>query len=98
LVATAQAEADAIAEATRTEAEKAAAELTRNKQQQAAQLEEERTTALAELADQKAALEAQIATLRQLQTDHRTQLRDHLREQLSLLDAAVPELPTAFAG
>jgi len=53
---------------------------------------------LAELADQKAALEAQIATLRQLQTDHRTQLRDHLREQLSLLDAAVPELPTAFAG
>jgi hypothetical protein len=49
--------------------------------------------ALAELADEKAGLEAQIAALRQLQDEHRTQMRQHLSEQLSLLDAALPEAP-----
>ena len=98
LVTTARESADAIGEASRTEAQEAAAELARTKEQQTAQLEQERTTALSGLADEKAALEAQIATLRQIQSDHRSQLRDHLNEQLSLLAAAVPELPAAVAG
>jgi hypothetical protein len=51
--------------------------------------------ALAELADEKAGLETQIAALRQLQDDHRTQMRQHLSEQLSLLDTALPEGPVA---
>lgn len=98
LVSTAQAEADAILEASRTEANQAAAELARTKVEQTAELDLERVMTLSGLADEKAALEAQIATLRQLQSDHRTQLHDHLTEQLSLLEAAVPDLPTAVAG
>lgn len=49
------------------------------------------------LAADKAALEAQIATLRKLQSRHSSQMRDLLNHQLSLLEA-VPEQPTAVAG
>ena len=48
------------------------------------------------LAADKAALEAQIATLQKLQSRHSSQMRDLLAHQLSLLEA-VPE-PTAIAG
>jgi cell division septum initiation protein DivIVA len=48
------------------------------------------------LATDKAALEAQIATLQKLQSRHSTQMRDLLTHQLSLLEA-VPE-QTAVAG
>jgi F0F1-type ATP synthase membrane subunit b/b' len=51
-----------------------------------------------ELADERAALEAQIAALHQLQADHRTQMRRHLTEQLSLLDAVMPEARAAVTG
>jgi cell division septum initiation protein DivIVA len=96
LVTTARARADALGEASRTEAQEVAAELARNKQEQTAELERERAGAMAGLADEKAALEAQIATLRQLQRDHHSQMRQHLTEQLSVLDATVPETPAAF--
>ena len=52
----------------------------------------------AELAEQLAALEAQIVTLRNLECNHRSQMRDHLTHQLALLEGDVPELPTAVAG
>jgi vacuolar-type H+-ATPase subunit H len=97
LVTTAQAKADEILEASRTEAKQVAAELTRNKEEQTAALDHERTTALAGLAEEKAALEAHIATLGQLQSDHRSQLRQHFTEQLSLLDATAPETPVVVA-
>jgi len=98
LVATAQAEADTILEASRTEADRVAAELVRHKKEQAAELDRERVTTLTGLADEKAALEASIARLRQVQSDHRSQMRQHLTEQLSLLDATLPEPTTAVAG
>jgi len=49
----------------------------------------------ARLADQKAELESQIATLRTQQYDHRSTMRRHLKEQLELLDR---EAPVADAG
>jgi len=52
----------------------------------------------ADLAEEKAALEAQIATLLQMQSDHRSRLRQYLTEQLSLLDTKVPEPPAVVAG
>jgi cell division septum initiation protein DivIVA len=60
-------------------------------------LERERTAALAGLADERAALEAQIASLRQLQTNHRSQMQQHLTKQLSLLDAVMPEPPASVS-
>jgi cell division septum initiation protein DivIVA len=98
LVTVAQARADAILEASRNEADQVAAELARTKEEQAAELDRERATALAGLSDEKAALEAQIATLRQVESDHRSQMRHHITEQLSALDATLPEQPAVFAG
>lgn len=95
LVTAARGEADAVLEASRSEARRVEAELVRNKEQQTADLERERATALTGLADEKAALEQRIAALRQMQTDHRRQLRDHLEEQLSRLDAVAPQPPGA---
>ena len=51
-----------------------------------------------ELAEQRTGLEAQLAALRQQQDDHRTQMRRHLAEQLSLLDRVMPEPPAAITG
>jgi cell division septum initiation protein DivIVA len=98
LVTVAQARADAILEASRHEADQVAAELARTKEEQAAELDRERATALAGFSDVKAALEAQIATLRQMESDHRSQMRHHLTEQLSLLDATQLEPPAVLAG
>jgi len=98
LVTLAQARADVIGETSRNEADRVAAELARAKDEQAAALDCERATALAGLADEKAALEAQIATLRQMEIDHRGQMRHHLTEQLSLLDTNLPEPPAVVAG
>jgi hypothetical protein len=91
LKTTAQAEADAILEASRAEAYRSEAELSRSRREQVAELDRERATALAGLAEEKARLEAQIAALRQVHSDHRTTLRRHLTEQLALLDAAFPD-------
>jgi vacuolar-type H+-ATPase subunit H len=87
LVTGAQARADAILEASRNEARQVAAELAR-----------ERGTALAELRDEKSALEAQNAKLRQVASDHRTLMRHHLTEQLSMLDATLPDPPAVSPG
>jgi len=96
LVTSAEAKADAILEVSRNQADQAAADLARAKEEQAAELDRERDTTLAELSDEKTALEAQIATLRQMEGHHRSQLRHHLTEQLSLLDAPRPEPPAVF--
>jgi cell division septum initiation protein DivIVA len=93
VVSSARAEADAILAASRTGADRIATEIARTRDEQTAELARERARALAGLVEEKTALEEQIARLRQLQSDHRRQLRDHLSEQLSLLDAAVPEPP-----
>jgi cell division septum initiation protein DivIVA len=98
LVSAARAEADAIAAASRTEAQQTAAELARAKEQQTADLSRERATALAGLAAEKASLEEQITTLRRLQSDHREEMRDHLKKQLSLLDATTPVRPSDVLG
>jgi cell division septum initiation protein DivIVA len=98
LVATARAEADVVLETSREESRQAAAALARTKADQIAELDRERDTALTGISAEKVALEAQVATLRQLQSDHRSLMRQHLTEQLSLLDAAVPEPPAAVAG
>jgi cell division septum initiation protein DivIVA len=95
LVSTAQADADAILETSRNEAHRIAAELSRIRHEQTADLDRERATALAGLAQERAAIERQIADLRHMQSDHRNELRRHLTAQLALLDATVPEPPTA---
>lgn len=95
LVTTAQAEADAVLGASRNEAHQIAAELSRIRHEQTAELDRERAVALAGLAQERAAIERQIAHLRQLQSDHRNELRRHLTAQLALLDATMPEPPTA---
>lgn len=82
LVSAAQAKADAILAASRKEAE-----------EQSAALDRERVTALAQLSEEKAALEAQVAALRELDKRHRDQMRQLLTEQLSVLDADLPEAP-----
>lgn len=91
LVSAAQAKADAILEASRNEADRVAAELASRETEQAATLDRERVTALAALSDEKANLETQIATLREMDRRHRSQMRHLLTEQLSVLDATLSE-------
>lgn len=93
LVSAAQARADAILEASRNEANQVAAERARTKKEQAAALDRERATALAQLADEKASLEAQIVRLREMGCQHRRQMQQLLTDQLSMLDAPLPEPP-----
>jgi cell division septum initiation protein DivIVA len=95
LVTTAQAKADAVLEASRNQAHQIAAELSRTRHEQTAELDRERATALTGLAQERAAIEHQITHLRQMQSDHRNELRRHLTTQLALLDATTPEPPTA---
>ncbi len=97
VVTTAQARADAIVEASRDEADQVAAELARSKEEQAAELNRERVTAMTALSEEKAAIEAQIAMLHQMESDHRSQMRHHFTEQLALLDAPLPEPPAPVA-
>ena len=54
----------------------------------------ERALVLDRLAEEKAELEAQIATLRETEAEQRRQMRSHLTEQLALLDATTVEQPT----
>jgi cell division septum initiation protein DivIVA len=98
LVSTARAKAEEILEASRREARHVDDELARRKDEQAAELDRERATALAGLAEEKAALEARISDLQQLQDDYSDRMRHQLNEQLSLLDAAVPEPPASSDG
>ena len=97
VVTTAQATADSIVAASRDEADQVAAELARSKEEQAAELNRERVTAMTALTEEKAAVEAQIAMLRQMESDHFSQMRHHLTEQLSLLDATLPDPPAPDA-
>jgi len=54
----------------------------------------ENARVLGRLADEKAELEAQIATLREMESEQRRQMRSHLNEHLELLDATTLESPT----
>lgn len=89
LVSAAQARAHEINASSRDEADRVAAELARSRAEQVADLDRARDSALTGLAEERAALEAQVDTLRQMERDHRSQLRLHLTEQLSMLDATV---------
>ncbi len=80
LVADAKAEADLLVTTAQATADQIG-EASRN----------EAETVAAELADTKAALEAQIAALRQQEIDQRSEMRRLLIEQLSLLDASSEE-------
>lgn len=94
LVTTAQAKADAILQASRNEAQQVEAELSRVRAEQTAELDRERAMALAGLAEERSAYEAKIATLRQMHSDYRSDMRGHLTQQLELLDSTMLEPPT----
>lgn len=85
--------ADQLVADARTEAETMAAELSRTAAEQRADLDRERTTAMARLADEKADIEAKIAVLREMEADQRAQMRRLLTEQLALLDATRSDSP-----
>lgn len=85
LVADAEKEAESLLAAAQAEAEEIA-EAGRN----------ESARVLGRLADEKAELEAHIATLHQMEAEQRHQMRSHLTEHLALLDAATFEPPTDF--
>lgn len=98
LLSTARSEADELLSTARAEAERLSYELDRRKEQQTAELEQHRVRTMAEVADRKAGLEAQIAQLRQLESDHREHLRRHLSEQLAQLDRDTPPSLRAVAA
>lgn len=93
LVNEARANADQTAQASRDEADRAAAELDRARSEQAAELDRERTSVLSGLTDEKAALEAEIASLRQKESEQRNQMRRLLSEQLASIDKMDVEPP-----
>jgi cell division septum initiation protein DivIVA len=94
----ARAEAERLAAAGRVEAEREAVEHARRREQQAAELEQHRTTVLTDLERKKAALEAQVETLRQFEHDHRDHLRRHFSDQLAQLEDARPGVLRAVSG
>ena len=98
LVADAQAEADALRAASREDADRAAGELSRLRDEQTADLDRERTAALSGLAEQKATLEAQVEALREQENDYRSQLRRQLTEHLALLGDAGTGTPASVAS
>jgi cell division septum initiation protein DivIVA len=91
LISDAETEAEAIVATSRNDAARAEAELVRTREEQTAELERERSTALAGLAEEKAALEEQIAQLRRTESDYRDRMRHQLNEQLSLLETSQSE-------
>lgn len=97
MVSAARAEADAILEKSRAEARQLATDLTRSREQHAAELERERLSTLGELSDTKADLEAQVVALRTTESAHRQRLRLLLTEQLAGLDTALPAPPAQSA-
>ena len=97
LVSAARDRAEALSEAGRHEADQLAAELARAREEQATELDRARATALAGLGEEQAHLEARIATLRDTENHYRSELRDHLTRQLSLLDATRPDPPASVA-
>ena len=98
LVATAQTSAEALADASRDESERVSAELARTREEQVAELERERAEALDGLAEEKVALEAQIASLRAAESDQRHLMRQHLTQHLSMLEASESEPQDVVAG
>jgi len=83
LVADAEEEAESVLATARAAADEIA-EASRN----------ESARVLGRLVDEKAELEAHIATLHQMEAEQRSQMRSHLTEHLALLDATMFEPPT----
>jgi chaperonin cofactor prefoldin len=70
-----------------------AEELSRTRAEQLAEIERERESVLGRLEDEKASLEARIATLSEMEAEQRDRLRGLLTEQLAQLDAERPVAP-----
>lgn len=100
LVAAAKAEAAERLDAITAEVEQVASDLARRTNEQNAELERERTTAMNQLADEKSVLQREIDALHQQETESRTRLRDYLNGQLALLgdDAEHDDAPIAVAS
>lgn len=86
LVDNAHAEAEHLLATSRAETQRVSRGLADQQAEQAAELDHQRTTAMGEIADRRAALEGQLFTLRQLESDHRERMRRHFTEQLALLE------------
>jgi cell division septum initiation protein DivIVA len=98
LVAAARTEADGLRSAAQAEVEGVLAAARVDAERLTFELEQHRTRVMAELSDRKAALEGQIAQLRQLEADHREHLRRHLTEQLAQLDQSTTPSLRAVAA
>ncbi len=88
LTTSARAEADQILAAAREEAERVHAELEQRRAQETADLDRHRTTVMSEVTERKAALEAEVGRLQQLEQDHRDRMRSYLNQQLEQLEPA----------
>ena len=88
LTTSARAEADQILAAAREEAERVHADLEQRRVQETADLDRHRTTVMTEVTERKAALEAEVSRLQQLEQDHRDRMRSYLNQQLEQLEPA----------
>ena len=97
LLEEARAEAASIVAAAHADAKQVQAELEQERRQQSDELDRDRTTALAELAglaERRAALEAEVAQLEQLEQENRDRIRTYLTDQL----AQITSTPDPDAG
>ncbi len=65
-------------------------ELAQARAEQSAELDRQRATVLGDLAEQKAALEAEVARLEQLEQDLRDRMRSYLTQQLAQIEPTTP--------
>lgn len=86
LLAEARTEAASIVSMAQTDADRVRAELDQTRAEHDTELDRHRTTVLGDLSERQAALEAEIARLRQLEEDHRNRMRTYLAEQLAQIE------------
>jgi DivIVA domain-containing protein len=96
LVAEATTTAEAVRADARAEAERVGAELAEHEREQLAELARHRNEVLTEVASTKAATEAEIERLRQLECEQREHMQRYLTEQLALVQDV--ELPSEVAS
>lgn len=92
LAAESAAEAERVLDDARAKAERLVNDARADADRQASAVRAEVEQVRAELADTKAAQEAQITHLRRLEHDHREHLRRHFAQQLAELDEPAPPL------
>jgi cell division septum initiation protein DivIVA len=93
LRSSARAEADRVLAAAQEEAERVHAELEQTRAAHNVELDRHRRTVLGDLAEQQAAVEAEVARLQQLERDHRDRMRGYLTQQLEQLEEIEPTTP-----